>query len=142
MLCHAHLKSRRSTRHSKRVPPLTTLLDREAIECLALNVQYAHPVFDVDGFISAAMDGLGPLKVMERGRHIAQVLQHFLPTKYADAIKASIGSMAAELTSADEEFGMAPFFYMPVVFLLLILVSIKNIMMEKILNIPMKWFMN
>ena len=92
--------------------PLTSLLDCEAIECMALNVQYAHPAFDTDGFIATAMSGLESLKVMERGRHIAEALQQFLPAKYTDAIEVLIGSMAGELTS-DEEFGLAPFFYLP-----------------------------
>ncbi len=91
---------------------LTTLLDREAVECMALNVQYAYAQFDTDGFIASAMEGLEPLKVMERGRHIGQALQKYLPEKYTDATDLLIGSMAGELTS-DEEFGMAPFFYLP-----------------------------
>ena len=91
---------------------LSTLLDVEAIDCLAQNVRFAYRAFDLNGFRDVALRGLEPHKIMERGRHIACALREFLPTSYAEGLEILIGSMADELSS-DEEFGMGPFFYLP-----------------------------
>ncbi|MCV2404084.1 DNA alkylation repair protein [Marinomonas sp. C2222] len=92
--------------------PLTSLLDIEAIECLAKNIFYVHREFEVKAFCEFAKDGLEPLSLMQRGQHIAKALRRFLPDNYSDAVAVLVASFTPVKIDA-EEFGLAAFFYLP-----------------------------
>src|SRR5687767_4509627 len=65
---------------------LKTLLDHEAIECLAANLKLAHPHFNDAAFVRAALAGIGSLGILQRGHCLAQQLHEHLPPNYEDAV--------------------------------------------------------
>ncbi|HRP06531.1 MAG TPA: hypothetical protein PLV87_16585 [Opitutaceae bacterium] len=92
--------------------PLKTLLDTEAVDCLAQNLSLVYPNFEVELFRQDAVDGLAPLGLMQRGQHIAIALRRHLPGVYREAIGIILDSLTPMHTDADE-FGLAEFFYLP-----------------------------
>lgn len=90
--------------------PLKHLLGAEAVECLAFNIRLAHPDFDGKGFKKLAINGLEPLELMPRARHLAAALRACLPSEYGKAVRILIDSMA-KVESGDQ--GLAVFFYLP-----------------------------
>ncbi|MCC7373835.1 MAG: DNA alkylation repair protein [Verrucomicrobiales bacterium] len=91
---------------------LAALLDREAVDCLAHNLGVVHAGFDGAGFRRAAMSGLAPLGILDRGHHLARVLRDHLPARYSDAIEILLRSLTPPLSQTDE-MGLAVFFYLP-----------------------------
>jgi 3-methyladenine DNA glycosylase AlkC len=91
---------------------LGDLLDHQAIECLAHNISLVYPEFDGDSFRRTALDGLKPLAILQRGRHIARALRAHLPQRYQDALDVLIRSLTPPLSRTDEP-GLAVFFYLP-----------------------------
>jgi 3-methyladenine DNA glycosylase AlkC len=94
---------------------LATLLDREAVDCLAHNIALVHARFDDARFRRTAMEGLAPLAILDRGHHLARVLREHLPARYEDAIRILMESLTPVLSRTSEN-GLAPFFYLPHVF--------------------------
>lgn len=94
---------------------LATLLDREAVDCLAHNIAIVHARFDDDRFRRTAMEGLAPLAILDRGHHLARALREHLPARYEDAIRILIESLTPVLSRTSDN-GLAPFFYLPHVF--------------------------
>lgn len=92
--------------------PLKTLLDRDAVVCLARNIQLVYPGFDAASFRDKALSGLEPLGLMARGKHIALALRRCLPDTYRDAVRVLLDSLTPPQIEADE-FGLAEFFYLP-----------------------------
>ncbi|MBT1065893.1 DNA alkylation repair protein [Bowmanella sp. Y26] len=92
--------------------PLKVLLNPQAIQCLAQNIQYVHRDFAVKAFCDFAQSGLEPLELMQRAQHIALALKEFLPQNYTDAITILCGSLTPEKTDTDSS-GLAGFFYLP-----------------------------
>ncbi len=91
---------------------LKSLLDAEAIDCLAHNLRIVHRRLDEAAFRRDAHDGLEPLGIMDRGQHLAGVLRRHLPACYEEAIEVLIQSLTPPL-SATEDNGLAVFFYLP-----------------------------
>lgn len=91
---------------------LKTLLDREAIACLAHNFAWAWPAFDTAAFTRRAFEGLEPLGLMQRAGHLADALRASLPPTYAEAIAILLRSLTPPLSRTDD-FGLAGFFYLP-----------------------------
>ena len=91
---------------------LKHLLGAEACAGLARNLSIAYPRFDARGFRERAMEGLEPLELMQRGRHLAGALHAFLPGTYARAIDVLLASMTPPRVEA-EAFGLEEFFYLP-----------------------------
>lgn len=91
---------------------LGDLLDREAIACLACNIGLVFPGFDGKGFQKFALKDLKPLKIMQRGQHIARVLRDFLPQNYESAVSVLIDSLTPPLSTTSDN-GMGVFFYLP-----------------------------
>jgi 3-methyladenine DNA glycosylase AlkC len=91
---------------------LKTLLDRAAIECLAHNLSLAWTDFDRVAFRRAALTGLEPLAILQRGQHLARVLRAHLPTRYDNAVAILTRSLTAPLQQTDE-LGLGGFFYLP-----------------------------
>jgi 3-methyladenine DNA glycosylase AlkC len=98
--------------HIQKGVSLKGLLDAGAVDCLAHNLALVHPDFDVQRFRRAAMQGLGPLSIMERGRHIAVALRPCLPATYADAVRILLASLTPPLERTDGN-GLAVMFYLP-----------------------------
>jgi 3-methyladenine DNA glycosylase AlkC len=91
---------------------LATLLDAEAIDCLAHNLALAYPRFDRAAFREAALTGLAPLAILQRGRHLARVMRAQLPARYEDALDVLLRSLTPPLTRT-EGLGLGVFFYLP-----------------------------
>lgn len=91
---------------------LKDLLDREAIEWLAHNISLVYPSFDGKSFQKAAIEGLSPLGIIERGHHIACALRAYLPQKYEEAISVILDSLTPPLQNPDGN-GLGVFFYHP-----------------------------
>lgn len=91
---------------------LAALLDAEAIDCLAHNLALAYPRFDRAGFGRTARAGLGPLAILQRGRHLARALRAHLPARYEDALDVILRSLTPPHTRT-EGLGLGVFFYLP-----------------------------
>lgn len=91
---------------------LKSLLGRTAVECLAHNVALAHVDFAAGRFIDAALKGIGPLSILQRGEHLARVLREHLPARYDDAIDVLLRSLTAP-QGRTGDLGLAGFFYLP-----------------------------
>ncbi|MGC3957177.1 MAG: DNA alkylation repair protein [Verrucomicrobiota bacterium] len=91
---------------------LGDLLGDEAIECLAHNLTLVHPKFDGESFQRAALEGLKPLAILQRGQHLARALRTHLPERYSDGIEILIRSLTPPMTDTDD-LGLGGFFYLP-----------------------------
>ena len=92
--------------------PLKFLLDRAAIDQLASNLSLVHAKFDAPAFCAAAMEGLEPLSILQRGDHVADALRAHLPQRYASAIGVLLKSLTPPLLQTSG-LGLAGFFYLP-----------------------------
>lgn len=92
--------------------PLKDLLGPEAVDCLAHNVALAAPGFDATAFRAAALDGLEPLGILERGRKLAAALRTHLPLNYTAATRVLLDSLTPPRTGTDD-LGLQVFFYLP-----------------------------
>jgi 3-methyladenine DNA glycosylase AlkC len=79
---------------------------------IASDIARAYPAFDAAGFAESGIDGLDRLELLERGWHLAEALQRYLPQPFPRAAEVLVASLGAE-HSGSEEFGMAPFRYLP-----------------------------
>ncbi len=91
---------------------LKSLLDSEAIECLAHNLRLAYPSLNAAAFRRDAHEGLEPLGIMDRGQHLAGVLRRHLPGCYEEAVAVLLNSLTPPLTATGDN-GLAVFFYLP-----------------------------
>ena len=91
---------------------LSTLLDRDAIDCLIHNLSLVHPGFDGASFRKTALTGLKPLAILGRGHHLARALRAHLPQRYEDALEILVRSLTPPLPH-DHDLGLAVFFYLP-----------------------------
>lgn len=91
---------------------LATLLDREAVDCLAHNLSCAWRKFDAGAFRRRALEGLAPLGIMQRGEHLARALRPHLPPRFADAAAVLEHSLTLPNT-ATSDLGLGVFFYLP-----------------------------
>ncbi len=71
--------------------------------------------FDANAFIQEVLDGYEALELMPRGWRIARTLGSYLPDDYQAAIEILLASLGPKLETT-ENFGMAPFLYLPHVF--------------------------
>ena len=91
---------------------LATLLDAEAVDCLAHNLALAYPRFDRAAFCRAARAGLGQLAILQRGRHLARAMRAHLPDRYEEALDVILRSLTPP-HSRTEGLGLGVFFYLP-----------------------------
>lgn len=91
---------------------LRTLLDRDAIDCLAHNLSLAHPRFDARAFRRTATTGLAPLGIMDRGHHLARAMRAHLPPRYEQAARVLLRSLTPPHGTTDR-LGLSVFFYLP-----------------------------
>lgn len=95
--------------------PLKQLFNKKSVTLMAESLATIHVSFDSEGFITHANSGLSKLELFPRVKHIAQVLQKFLPTQPRVAAQLLVTSLGPELT-VNAGFGLRPFFYLPHVF--------------------------
>jgi 3-methyladenine DNA glycosylase AlkC len=110
--CVSQLKIPTAPRSIQKGSSLGDLLDKQALSCLAHNIRLVHPQFDGSGFQKTALMDLEPLKIMQRGQHIARVLREFLPSNYEAAVRVLVDSLTPPLTTTSDN-GMGVFFYLP-----------------------------
>jgi 3-methyladenine DNA glycosylase AlkC len=91
---------------------LKDLLDVDAIECLAHNLTTAYPKFKAAAFRRAALEGLAPLAIIQRGHHLARLLRAYLPTGYEEAVTILLRSLTPPHLET-EDLGLGVFFYLP-----------------------------
>lgn len=91
---------------------LNSLLDREAIECLAQNIALVHPAFESKAFVRRARSGLTALGIMARGHHLAHALREHLPKPYERAVEVLVASLTPPLSQTKGN-GLGVFFYLP-----------------------------
>jgi 3-methyladenine DNA glycosylase AlkC len=94
---------------------LKDFFDAGIVRGIAAELSLADPAFDAAGFVKDGLDGLDRLELTERGWHLAEALQKYLPQPFARAAEVIVASLGPEI-SATGENGMAPFRYMPHVF--------------------------
>lgn len=92
--------------------PLKDLLGPEAVDCLAHNLALVWPDFDAACFRAAALDGLEPLGILDRGRKLGDALWAHLTGDFESVTEILLRSLTPPLTATDEP-GLAVFFYLP-----------------------------
>ena len=92
--------------------PLKMVLDKEAVNQLAKNLQYVHASFHKEAFIDEALNGLDDLSITQRSVHIADAMNKHLPETYPEAIAIMVQSLTPPLKETEGN-GLAVLFYMP-----------------------------
>lgn len=92
--------------------PLKAVLDKTAIEYMARNIELGDTSFNAETFAQQALEGLEALSLMARANHIAQALQHTLPSNYQNALSILMASIPS-IDSQDEDLGTGVFYYLP-----------------------------
>ena len=92
--------------------PLKNVLNRKSIQYLARNILLVYPDFQAHRFVQQALAGIDELSLMERGRHIANVLYKVMARNYETAIAIIMKSLTPPQIQT-EALGLAGFFYLP-----------------------------
>ncbi len=92
--------------------PLKTVLDVEAVTCLAHNIALVYPAFDQSAFSELALTDLAPLGIMDRAAHIAKALKATLPANFAQATDILLHTLTPP-NQRTERLGLSVFFYLP-----------------------------
>ena len=94
---------------------LKDFFDAALVRELASDLARAERSFDAAGFVESGLDGLHRLELTARAWHLADTMNRYLPQPFSRAAEVVVASLGPELLRSDE-FGMAPFRYMPHVF--------------------------
>jgi len=92
--------------------PLKLTLGEKAITQLGANLQFIHPPFDKNGFISHALNEIEELGITQRSAHISESMRKFLPQVYSEALEILVKSLTPPLKKTEGN-GLASMFYMP-----------------------------
>jgi len=92
--------------------PLKLVLDRPAVEQLAINIHCIYPGFDKQSFTNQVMSNIEPLALKERGFLMADAMKQFLPNNYTEAIDILLKSLTPPLDQT-HTLGLSGMFYMP-----------------------------
>ncbi len=92
--------------------PLKLVLDKPAIEQLAINMGIVYPSFDEEKFIKKTLSEIDELNLKERGMWIARVLREYLPNNYSKAVNLILDSLTPPLKETSN-LGLSGMFYMP-----------------------------
>jgi 3-methyladenine DNA glycosylase AlkC len=95
--------------------PLKNYYGPEIPKKIAKQILRVHSLFPAQDFLKEALAGYDDLELLERGRHIARALKQHLPHDFPQTAKILVASMGPKFDET-ENFGMAPFLYMPHVF--------------------------
>jgi 3-methyladenine DNA glycosylase AlkC len=94
---------------------LKHFFNERVVRLIASDLHRVYPVLRERGFIGECMKGLEELELTPRAWHIASVMREHLPQPFANAAEIIVKSLGPE-HAGSEEFGMAPFRYLPHVF--------------------------
>ncbi len=92
---------RRGTRADPPARKLKELFDAHLVREIASELSRADAAFDAPGFVERALDGLEPLELTARARHVAEALRAHLPQPFARAAAALVASLGPELPRTD-----------------------------------------
>ncbi|MEQ1856347.1 MAG: DNA alkylation repair protein [Longimicrobiales bacterium] len=87
----------------------------EAVDCLVHNLSLVDSRFAGQAFRRDALEGLEPLGILDRGRHLAGALRRHLPDRYSDAVDVLLASLTPPLDRTTD-LGLGVFFYLPHVY--------------------------
>ena len=91
---------------------LKSLLDKEALDILGQNIQEVDSSFNKEDFIKNSLNGLEPLTLTQRSKHISEQLKTSLPPLYSEALAILFATLSPPLVKTEKN-GLAPLFYMP-----------------------------
>ncbi len=89
-------------------------LNVKAVSRIANSFKLAYPVFNVDGFIGSATEGLVSLELKQRVQHIIKALEEHLPDSFSDCA-VIIEKVKAVWIKGDEEDSFQVFAAWPVI---------------------------
>lgn len=92
--------------------PLKLVLDKPAINQLALNISYVYKGFNKTAFKKEALQDLESLTLKERSFKIADAMKNHLPSNYSEAIDILLLTLTPPQTETSD-LGLAGMFYMP-----------------------------
>lgn len=92
--------------------PLKNSFGATVPRTLAGFLAHAHPDFDAEGFVAAALDGYDELELMPRAWQVARALRPFLPPADDEAVRRVTRAVEPEL-SRPRRRGMEGFVYLP-----------------------------
>src|SRR5262245_49301775 len=92
--------------------PLKNQFGVKIVNNIAVMISRVFPEFEQAAFVKDALDGYETLDLMPRGWKIARTLRRYLPVDYPEAIEILLESLGPKLDTT-ENFGMAPFLYLP-----------------------------
>lgn len=95
--------------------PLKNFFNEAVVRGIARDLESAYPPFRTRAFVKAGLNGLSELELTQRAWHLAELMHEHLPRPFSAAAEILAKSLGPELTRSDE-FGMAPFRYLPHVF--------------------------
>ena len=90
--------------------PLRAQFGHEVAERLARELHAVHATFPTKAFLRDALLGFDRMELLERGRHLADVLQRHLPPNVSHAIDLLVQTLPTQPSAAG---GMVAFFYLP-----------------------------
>ncbi|MCC6246044.1 MAG: DNA alkylation repair protein [Gemmatimonadaceae bacterium] len=90
--------------------PLKAQFSRDVPERLARDVRAVYRAFKSEAFLRDALEGFEAMELLDRGRHLADVLQRHLPSDVPRAIGMLVDTLPAQRSA---EGGMAAFYYLP-----------------------------
>jgi 3-methyladenine DNA glycosylase AlkC len=94
------------------VSKLKDFFDEPLLRSLADDLHRVHPPLDRKKFVADCLRGLHALELIDRGRHVGEVLRRHLPERFEEAARILVASLGPALPQT-EGFGMAPFRYLP-----------------------------
>jgi 3-methyladenine DNA glycosylase AlkC len=109
---HGHLRIPLAPRSIQKGSSLADLLGATTIDCHAHNLQQVWPAFPAAAFRKTALQGLEPLGLMDRSRHLAKALRQHLPGEFAAAVDLLILALTPR-TGETDDIGMKGFFFLP-----------------------------
>jgi 3-methyladenine DNA glycosylase AlkC len=91
---------------------LKDFFDETLVRAIGDDIHRAFPSLDRKAFVADCLRGLDGLELIDRGRHIGDVLRRHLPEPFEEAARILVASLGPALPRT-EDFGMAPFRYLP-----------------------------
>ncbi|MCU0648484.1 MAG: DNA alkylation repair protein [Gemmatimonadaceae bacterium] len=90
--------------------PLKVQFGPDVVRRLAVEISTAYPAFRTRDFVRNALTGYDALELMDRGRHLAQMLHRYLPDDFGAAVDVLLATLPPRPAPAG---GMASFYYLP-----------------------------
>mgnify|MGYP000949362850 CR=1 FL=1 len=82
--------------------PFKNLLNADRVKSIAADFARAWPDFPTKRFLGEATQGLEPLELKDRARHIAKALSKALPSDVTTALEIASASLGPKLTQTED----------------------------------------